>query len=420
MRKVLSVILLTLMITILVAEEIDKIVAKVGRDIILVSELEQRKQQMKAADMDIADITDYDILKEMIDSKLIIQKAKEQDFVVDELEVKDLADKQIQQIAANFPNEFEFKKSLKEEMGITVPELKEYYIEMMTEQRLKEQIINITIKSKISITDIEIENYYQEHQDEIPLRPDTDRLGMIMKEVKASDKTKEKALLKINKLRQKIEDGDDFATLAKENSDCASSNNGGDLGFFGKGMMVKEFEESAFTLMPGEVSGVVETMFGYHIIKVTEKKESEIKASHILVKVEPNEKDVEATNILMQNVLNELQAGADFSELATKYSDDQTTAVNGGIIGDFPADQYPEMFKSKLSELDYGQYTEIIKEGDILYILYKKEQIPAGTYEYLDIYEQLKNMVRNSKEIELYEEWVNKLHQENYIEILIN
>lgn len=419
MRKILSILLLLFMVVSIGAVELDKIVAKVGREIILQSELEQRKQQMKAADINISEISDYEILTEMIDSKLIIQNAKELDYQIDELEIKDLAERQIKEIAGNFPNEYEFKQTLRQEMGISVPELKEYYIEMMKEQRLKEQVINQKIKSKVSITDAEIENYYQENSEEIPLRPEMDRIGMIMKEMKASKASKKAALVKINKLRDQLEDGADFATLATENSECASANNGGDLGFFGKGMMVKEFEDAAFDLMPGEISGVVETMFGYHLIKLNEKKDNEISASHILIQVKPDELDKEAVRVQMKEVLAELRAGADFTEMAAKYSDDEETALRGGIIGDFPDDSYPEMFASYLKELDYGEYSEIIQEGDMLYILYKEKKIPAGKYEYEDIYEQLKSMVRNEKEMKLYDEWINELRQENYIEILL-
>ena len=78
-------------------------------------------------------------------------------------------------------------------------------------------------------------------------------------------------IIKINDIRREIEDGADFAELAKKYSDCTSSANGGDLGYFGKGMMVKEFEDVAFNLSRGEVSDIVETNFGYHIIKVYEK-----------------------------------------------------------------------------------------------------------------------------------------------------
>lgn len=102
-----------------------------------------------------------------------------------------------------------------------------------------------------------------------------------------SDKTvTDQAKAKADDLYNKIKGGADFATLAKENSgDPASAANGGDLGFFGKGKMVPEFEAAAFALNVGDVSTPTRTVYGYHIIKVTEKKGDEIKASHILIKV---------------------------------------------------------------------------------------------------------------------------------------
>ncbi len=86
------------------------------------------------------------------------------------------------------------------------------------------------------------------------------------------DADKKKAKEKIEELLKQVKAGADFAKLAQENSGCPSSKQGGDLGYFGKGQMVKPFEEAAFAMKPGDVSGVVETQFGYHIIKLTEKK----------------------------------------------------------------------------------------------------------------------------------------------------
>lgn len=400
------------------AEVLDRIVAKVGREVILQSDLARCIQQLEAAGMINEDITEYDILNDMIESKLIVQQAKKEEYDVDEEQVRQLAEEQIQKISAQFESEYEFKKELKK-ANLTVLELKEYYIQMITEQRLKEQIINNEIKNKVHITDVEVEEYYEEHKAEIPPRPEMVEIGMIMRSIEPGKDTRKEALLKINMIRNRLLDGEDFAELARQYSDCPSAAKGGDLGFFGKGTMVKPFEDVAFSLMPGEISDVVETQFGYHIIKVDVKREDEVKASHILLKVDATENDITATITLMENVLAKLDTGEDFSELAKTYSQDDTTAVKGGIIGEFVKDQYPDLFKEHLQNIEMGQHTGLIREDTNLYIFAKLKSVPERPYEYNEIYDKLRNLVTNQKELELYDNWMKELVQNSYVEILI-
>jgi peptidyl-prolyl cis-trans isomerase SurA len=384
----------------------------------LQSELAKRIQQLEAAGVVTPDMTGFDILNDMIESKLIVQQAKKEEYEIDEEQVRMMAEEQIQQISTQFESEYEFKKELKK-AGLTVLELKEYYMEMITEQRLKEQIINNEIKNKVHVTEVEVEEYYSEHKEEIPLRPEMVEIGMIMRTIEAGKDTKKDALLEINKIRNLLLDGADFAELAREYSDCSSATNGGDLGFFGRGTMVKPFEDAAFSLMPGEISEVVETPFGYHIIKVDVKREDEVKASHILKKVDATENDITATITLMNNVLDKLDAGEDFAELAKTYSQDDSSAVRGGVIGDFTEDNYPELFKNYLNQIKVGEHTGLIREDTNLYIFAKLKAIPERSYEYAEIYDQLKEMVKSEKEIELYDNWMNELVQNSYVEVLI-
>jgi peptidyl-prolyl cis-trans isomerase SurA len=354
----------------------------------------------------------------MIESKLVIQKAKEEEYEVDEQMIREMADNQIKQVASQFPSEIEFKKELKN-AGLSVPDLKEYYIEMMTEEQLKSQIIQHNIKSKIHITEGEVEEYYKENLIDIPQRPEMYKVGMIVRFIKAGDDTKNKVLIEINKIRDELIEGANFAELAKKYSDGPSAQNGGNLGFFGKGMMVKPFEEAAFALMPGEISEVIETQFGYHIIKILEKKGNEVNASHILKKVEATQEDVQANIKLMESVLQKLADGEEFIELAKIYSEDEKTAVNGGILGEFTKDTFPEMFKKYLENLEVGENTGLIREQDNFYIFSILNQIAEREYKYTEIFDRLKEMVTSQKEIELYGNWIKELMQETYVEILI-
>ena len=418
MKKILLIIITLLILASLSAEVVDKIIAKVGREIILKSDLEKRMQQLNASGTVMNDITQFDILNDMIEAKLIIQKAKEEEYEVDDQMIKEMAEDQIKQVASQFPSELEFKKELRG-AGLSVPDLKDYYIEMMTEEQLKLQIIRHNIKSKIHITEGEVEEYYKENLVDIPPRPEMYKIGMIVRFIKAGKDTKGKVLVEINKIRDKVNEGADFAELAKEYSDGPSAANGGNLGFFGKGMMVKQFEAAAFALMPGEISEVIETQFGYHIIKVLEKKGNEVNASHILKIVEATEEDVQANIQLMEDVLQRLINGEEFSELAKTYSEDEESAIKGGVIGEFTKDTFPEIFKKHLENLEVGENTGLVREQENFYIFSILNKIPEREYRYTEIFDRLKEMVTSQKEIELYGNWIKELMHETYVEILI-
>jgi peptidyl-prolyl cis-trans isomerase C len=132
------------------------------------------------------------------------------------------------------------------------------------------------VVSTITVTDEEISTFYERNKDKFK-RPESVRASHILVDSKPTDtpEDKQKAKEKAQGLLKQLKEGKDFAELAKTESACPSKAQGGDLNFFGKGQMVPEFENVAFALKPGEISDVVETQFGYHIIKVTEKKPEE-------------------------------------------------------------------------------------------------------------------------------------------------
>ncbi len=419
-RKVLILFIIVISYNNLFSEILDKIIARVGREIILESDLKNQMIQMKGSGMLTPNITNLDVLNQMIESKLIVQKAKDEEFVVDEIKIKSLADKQIKSMIEKYPSESDFRKEL-QKSNLNMFELRKFYEKGLTEQRLKDQIIQKEIKSKIHITEAEIEEYYDEKIDSFPLRPEMDKLGMINRSIKASKETKKKIFLEITDIMNKVISGKDFSKLAQEFSDCSSSKVGGDLGFFGKGQMVKPFEDAAFSLRPGEISEIVETQFGYHIIKMEEKNDDgEIRVRHILKMVVPSEIDIKAELQLMDNIREKLIAGEDFAEIAKTYSEDDSSAVIGGVIGEYEKDDYPEMFKSYIEPLNYKEYSQVIREQDLLYIFTKIEKIPERKYIYSEIENKLREIVTNEKQIDLYEKWMKDLMKEKYVEILID
>ncbi|MBT7296942.1 peptidylprolyl isomerase, partial [Candidatus Woesearchaeota archaeon] len=282
MKKLLLIFIL--LSTMLSAEIIDRIIAKVGNNIILESELDEQIQQIKAFNNTELELSNFDILNKIIETELIIQKAKKEGYEINEISIKAMAEQQIQSIASQFSSEYEFKTELKK-AGFTVSKLKEHYTKQIKQQQLQERIINAEIKNKIVTTEAEILEYYNENKENY-LRPEMVKLGLIMRSINASTETQKTILEEMTRIRNEVINGADFQKLAKENSDCPSAEKGGNLGFFGKGRMVKPFEAAAFKLNIGEISEIVKTDFGYHIIKLNAKNDDEIDVSHILKKIE--------------------------------------------------------------------------------------------------------------------------------------
>lgn len=253
------------------AETVDRIVAEVNGEIILYSELLERVFQMRSlGSLENLDKKESEalVLESIIDEKLIIQVGKEDELVVTERELDQTVDGFKKR--SNLSDQ-EFEKALERE-GLTM----ERYRKMLEEQLLARKVISREVRSQVQLTENDIIEYYEEHIDEFSTTPVIQvRHIILLVERKETGQYAADALEKIARIRQEIlEEGLDFAEAAKKYSEGPSAPDGGDLGEVMPGSMVKPFEEAAFALEPGEVSDIVRTRFGFHLIKVETKKES--------------------------------------------------------------------------------------------------------------------------------------------------
>lgn len=234
----------------------------------LKAELDRVLQQAMAVGQSVQgpdlDALRHKTLDNMIDRELLAAEAAKQGIKVSQADV----DKQFAELKAKFPNPEEFNKVL-QKMGVTEAEGKA--------QLMRDMGIQLYLKGIIdkmpAPTDAEMKAFFEQNKDRFG-EPEQVRASHILVKVdgNADQATKDAAKKKITELLGKLKKGADFAKLASENSDCPSKAQGGDLGFFGHGQMVKEFEDVAFKLDKGKLSDVVQTQFGFHIIKVTDKK----------------------------------------------------------------------------------------------------------------------------------------------------
>jgi len=204
------------------------------------------------------------ILENLIDRELLYQESQKTGIKVDEAEINE----QWEKLKKRFPSEAEFKAALGK------VKLSEAIVRSQIKRGLIiKKFIDKQIIEKITVLNKEIKTYYESNPGSFK-QPEQVRASHILIKLnpKADESQKVVARKKIEAVQMKLKKGENFAILAKEFSEGPSSVKGGDLGYFNKGQMVKSFEKVAFALKPGEVSGITETKFGYHLIKVVDKK----------------------------------------------------------------------------------------------------------------------------------------------------
>jgi peptidyl-prolyl cis-trans isomerase C len=207
-------------------------------------------------------------LDQLISNELLFQASQQ-------LEIKDLdknAQLQLAQVKSGFPDADAFTRGLRS-IGLD----EKSFLESIRRDFAIAYFVNTTFAAKVSVSEEEVAEFYQKNPEKF-LQEERVRASHILIGVEptAGAEQRKAARDKAEKLRAEVLQGGDFARLAGENSSCPSSKRGGDLGYFGKGKMVPPFEQAAFALEPGGLSPVVETQFGYHIIKLVERAKAEI------------------------------------------------------------------------------------------------------------------------------------------------
>ncbi len=227
-------------------------------------QLQQAAQQGRIIPEGMLPKVKEDILNNMIDREVLYQESQKKKIAVNAEEVNN----QIKTIKDRFSSQEEFEKVIAE-MGVSEAEIRSQIERNLAIRAL----IDTQVIDKIQVSEADTRAYYNENP-ALFKKPEQVKASHILIKVESDATDLEKAQKRIEtaKIHQKLKDGQDFAELARQHSQGPSAENGGDLGYFGRGQMVKPFEDAAFALKPGEVSEIVETRFGYHLIKVFDKQ----------------------------------------------------------------------------------------------------------------------------------------------------
>ena len=312
---------------------VDRVLAVVGTRPILASQVEEQlvlaqSQGAKIPDDSAGrDATRHQILSQMVDEELMVQQAERDTTIkVTDQEVQDAVEQTVQNVRKQFTSVSEFQTQLKAAGFVSEEEWRRWLADQQRRSILQQRMIDgLKQKGKlrpIPPSDAEMREFWEVNRKEQPKRPAAISFRQIVIVPKPDSAASARALQLAESLVVALRRGAVFADVAKKYSaDSASREQGGELGWFRRGVMVKEFEDVAFLLRPGAISDVVRTEFGYHIIQVERSQPAEILARHILIQPTISAAQVTIARAKADSVHNALARGAPFDTLARMYAD---------------------------------------------------------------------------------------------------
>lgn len=341
---------------------LDRIVAVVDDQIIMESELnEMARFSYQNAGRAVPLGAEFEaakgkLLESMIEDKLLLKEAEAESIKVSRDEVMGIRDQKIQGFIAQVGSAEALDKVLQESYGLTLTKLKKNLEEQINEELIKMRLLE-GLKQKNTPTKKEVERFFAEYRDSLPQEKSSLRLAHIMEKIEPDTAIVEAARRRIKTVEEKLLSGASFEKMAEQYSDDPSSaKNGGDLGFFSKGFLDKNFESAAFSLNVGEVSKITRSRYGFHLIRLEERKgEKEIRVRHILSIVLPGTDDTARAGRFLDSLKTACAADSAFSAAASAFSDDKMTQQKGGDLGWLPEDNMAPAFHKAVKDLEVHQ-----------------------------------------------------------------
>ena len=425
--KVIAIVVLLCSSIVSAQVTIDGIAGVVGNNIVLNSDVEQQLLQYQAQGLEIDTTLRIQVLEDLLFQKLMLHQAVLDSVVVTENEVFNEIDSRIN----NFILQLGGEDQLESYFDKKVYEIKEEMFDPI-ESSLLIQRVRYDITSAVTITPSEIRTYFGTFpQDSLPAVNEEVEVAQILKLPPASSSAIAETKKKLDKLKDRINKGESFGTMAiLYSEDPGSSRNGGLYTSITRGMFVKEFEAIMFSLEEGEVSEVFKTEYGYHIAVLEERRDNEVDVRHILMspKISPidlsNAKDILIS--IRDSVLNgELL----FENAVLTHSDDKTTKYNGGKL----INANNGTTKFEIAHLDQGVNLAIEnlepeaisdpiylkmedgKEAYRMFMLINRKE--AHQVNLVDDYKKIRDLALEHKKDESIEKWISKSLEKTYVRI---
>jgi peptidyl-prolyl cis-trans isomerase SurA len=406
---------------------IDKIVAVVGDKAILFSDVEAQALQMQAQ-AGVSDSTvRCNVLEDIIIQKLLLNQAEKDSVTVSDEQVDAELNKKIRY----FVNQIGSVEKLEAYLGKSIIKIKDDF-----KERIRDQLVVQQMQSKIAgdlkVTPAEVKAYFDNiPQDSLPLIESEIQVAQILKKPPVNEVERQRVKRELLDIKRKIADGKSFASMAAFYSeDPGSAVKGGDLGFVGRGEMVPEFEAAAFALKGKEISDVIETMYGFHIIQLIERRGETINVKHILMSPKASASDLDKARIKLDSVASLIQAGnITFEDAAAKYSDDVDTKFNGGLLVNpatgstwFEVSQMDQNLffvvdKQKVNEVSDPSLVRVGEKKESYRLVSLKARTNPHRANLKDDYQKIQQAAEAEKKDKQVRNWINRKRQSFYIKI---
>ena len=409
---------------------IDKTIAVVGNEVILISDLEDEVAMMRAYGMMSDKKGRCEVLEEMMSSKLFLMQARLDSLTVNNDMVEGELTNRIDMLKTNLGGEDEVVK----QFGKPIYKLRQEWRKAIEDQNLTQQMQQ-EIASKIpDLTPYDVQQYIDSADaEDLPMVPIKYQLSQICiyPDREAANLAVKERLLTI---RERIINGERFSTLARLYSqDPGSARKGGELGMASKSIFWPAFSDAAMSLKPGVVSQIVETPDGFHLIEVLEKKGDMFNARHILLKPEYTSEDREKGFRVLDSLKTELANDAITFELAARfYSEDLPTRTNGGQMADpntgssyFEIDQLKPQDYAAIKNLKEGEISESFesldnegRDGNLVYKIIKVDKIiPAHPATFANDYTLLLQQAKQELQMKAVDDFIDAKIKSTYIVI---
>ncbi len=408
---------------------IDKVIAKVGSETILLSDVEAQFAFAKEQDADASPELKCQILEGIMGQKLIVHQARLDSVIVTDDEINAQLDYRVSGVLRQMNNDEAF---FEDYYGMTVDKMRANLREDLEQQLLAERMQGQLMQT-INITPDEVEEFYNSiPQDSLPYLSSEVEFAEIVSKPKVNEEERTKALEQTLSLLTRIENGELFEDLAKEYSaDPGSGFQGGDLGFAPRGTFVPEFEEAAYNLDVDEVSEPVETEFGFHLIKMIEKKGTKIRLKHILIKPTISDDDIELAKQELDSLkLLIADEKLTFDAAVKKYSlEDIPSYHNNGRVQNpstgktfFQTAELPTEVYFAIEDMKVGEVSEVLEyplpTGETYYrIVQLQSKTRPHKANLKEDYSKVQELAKQGKKNEYFANWVTEKLKETYIEV---